>query len=357
LKLAVVMGRERSYTRNRVILAGLRSAGVELLDYTDDSPSYAVRYARSLARFAARPPREADAIFVGYFGQPLMPVISRLTSKPIVFDAFLSGWDTMCFDRKRFSPGSPPGRFFYGLDRSACRRSDLVLLDTDQHVRYFVDTFGLPARKFERVLVGADPALFSPREARPPDGRFEVFYYCVFHPLHGTEYVVRAADILAAESDIHFTIVGKGQETRAIQRLADSLNLRNTDFIDWVPYDQLPELIAAADVCLGGHFGTVEKSRRVIPGKEYEFLAMAKPTIAGDNLANRELLADGRDALLVRMGDARAIADAVLRLRDDEALRESIARNGYERFSREATPEIIGRRIADLASAVVAGGR
>jgi len=322
------MGREPSYTRNSVILDGLRSAGVEVIDYTDSSGSYALRYARSIARFAARPPREADAIFVGFFGQPLVPVISRLSRKPIVFDAFLSGYDTMCFDRKRFRPGSLPGRFFYRLDKSSCERSDLVLLDTGQHVRYFVETFGLDSDKFEWVPVGADPALFSPREAR-------------------------AAAMLAGESDIHFTVVGTGQESGAIQRLAGSLGLRNTDFIDWVPYERLPDRIAAADVCLGGHFGTVEKSRRVIAGKEYQFLAMAKPTIAGDNPANRELLTDGRDALLVRMGDARAIADAVLRLRDDVALRESIARNGYECFLRRATPEIIGRRIADLASAVI----
>ena len=353
MKIAVVMGREPSYTRNSVILDGLRSAGVEVIDYTDSSGSYALRYARSIARFAARPPREADAIFVGFFGQPLVPVISRLSRKPIVFDAFLSGYDTMCFDRKRFRPGSLPGRFFYRLDKSSCERSDLVLLDTGQHVRYFVETFGLDSDKFEWVPVGADPALFSPREARAADGRFEIFYYCVFHPLHGTEHVVRAAAMLAGESDIHFTVVGTGQESGAIQRLAGSLGLRNTDFIDWVPYERLPDRIAAADVCLGGHFGTVEKSRRVIAGKEYQFLAMAKPTIAGDNPANRELLTDGRDALLVRMGDARAIADAVLRLRDDVALRESIARNGYECFLRRATPEIIGRRIADLASAVI----
>lgn len=352
MKIAVVMGREPSYTRNAVILAGLRSAGVEVIDYTDSSGSYSVRYARSVARFAASPPREADAILVGFFGQPLIPFISRLSRKPIIFDAFLSGYDTMCFDRKRFRPRSLPGRFFYRLDKSACQRSDLVLLDTEEHARYFVDTFGLSADKFERVLVGADPSLFSPRRARVPDGRFEVFYYCVFHPLHGTEHVVRAAAILGGQSDIHFTVVGKGQESGAIRRLADSLGVRNTDFIDWVPYPSLPDKIASADVCLGGHFGTVEKSRRVISGKEYQFLAMAKPTIAGDNLANRELLADGRDALLVRMGDAQAIADAILRLRDDAALRESIARSGYQRFCEEATPEVIGRRLADLITRI-----
>jgi glycosyltransferase involved in cell wall biosynthesis len=353
LKLAVVMGREPSYTRNRVILDGLASAGVDLIEYTDTGGNYPLRFARVLARFIAKPPRDADAVLVGFYGQPFIPFISRLTKKPIVLDAFLSGYDTMCFDRKRFGPRSLRGRFFYRLDKSACERCDLVVLDTDAHARYFAETFGVRAEKFRRVFVGADTSLFYPRGASECDGPLEVFYYCTYHPVHGTEYVIRAASLLDGQADIHFTIVGAGQERRAVQRLGDSLGLSNTDFVDWIPYRELPEQIAKSDVCLGGHFGTVDKSSRVIPGKAFQFLAMAKPTIMGDNPANRELLRDGRDALLVKMADPRAIADAVLALRDDKDLRESIARNGHERFRSEATPEIIGAQIAGMASSVI----
>jgi glycosyltransferase involved in cell wall biosynthesis len=348
LRIAVVMGREPTYTRNRVILDGLASAGVETVEYTDCGRNYPLRFARALARFVLRPPRGTDAILVGFYGQPFIPFISRLSKKPIVLDAFLSGYDTMCFDRKRFKPGSLPGRLFYWLDRSACMRSDLVLLDTDEHVEYFVETFGVGREKFRRVFVGAETSLFVPRDDASGDGPLEVFYYCTFHPVHGTEYVIRAASLLEGHDDIHFTIVGGGQERAAIERLTGSLGLRNTDFIDWIPYGELPEAIAKADICLGGHFGTVPKSSRVIPGKAFQFLAMGKPTILGDNPANRELLEDRRDALLVKMADPRAIADAILELKGDAVLRETIARNGHNRFLEEATPEIIGRQIAGL---------
>jgi len=355
LKLAVVMGREPTYTRNRVILDGLASAGVETIEYTDLGRNYPLRFARLLARFVLKPPRGADAILVGFYGQPFIPFISRLSRKPIVLDAFLSGYDTMCFDRKRFKPGSLPGRFFYWLDRSGCRRSDLVLLDTDEHVEYFVETFGVDRDKFRRVFVGAETSLFSPQPAATGGGSLEVFYYSTFHPVHGTEYVIRAASLLRGEDGIHFTVVGGGQERDAIERLSGSLGLGNTDFIDWIPYSELPEAIAKADVCLGGHFGTVAKSSRVIPGKAFQFLAMAKPTIMGDNPANRELLEDRRDALLVKMADPQAIADAILELKSDPVLRGTIGRNGRRRFEEEATPEIIGAQIAGLVEGVIRG--
>jgi len=216
-----------------------------------------------------------------------------------------------------------------------------------------VETFGVSRDKFRRVFVGAETSLFSPQPALSQDGPLEVFYYCTFHPVHGTEYVIRAASLLSDDDDIHFTVVGGGQERDAIERLSGSLGLGNTDFIDWIPYGELPDAIARADICLGGHFGSVAKSSRVIPGKAFQFLAMAKPTIMGDNPANRELLQDRRDALLVKMADPQAIADAILELKRDPALRESIGRNGRQRFVEEATPEIIGRQIAGMVEGVI----
>jgi glycosyltransferase involved in cell wall biosynthesis len=348
LKVAVVMSREPSYTRNRVILDALASAGVEVVEYTGSAGRYPVRFARVLARFIARPPRDADLVLVGFFGQPMMPFISRLTDKPIVLDAFLSGYDTMCFDRKRFKPGSAAGRFFKWLDSSACERSKIVLLDTGEHISYFVDTFGQDPAKFARVFVGAETDIFRPLPARAPDGSFRVFYYCTFHPVHGTEHVLEAAGLLTEWEDIRFTVVGGGQERRRLDRLRRRLGLENVEFIDWIEYGDLPDAIAASDVCLGGHFGDVSKSRRVIPGKLYQFIAMGKPVIAGDNPANRELLEHRRDAYLVEMASPRAIADAVLELKGDAVLRETIAAGGLARFEEVATTEVIGEQMLSL---------
>ena len=61
-------------------------------------------------------------------------------------------------------------------------------------------------------------------------------------------------------------------------------------------------------------------------------MAMAKPVIAGDNRATRELLCHGKNAYLVPMADARALAAAINELRRNDSLRETIARGGHELF-------------------------
>jgi glycosyltransferase involved in cell wall biosynthesis len=93
------------------------------------------------------------------------------------------------------------------------------------------------------------------------------------------------------------------------------LNLRSAEFVDFVPYEQLPMEINKADICLGGHFSDKDKAKRVIAGKTFQFLACGRPTIVGDNPANRELFAEGGLAHFVPMNDPTALAAEITAVR------------------------------------------
>ena len=104
------------------------------------------------------------------------------------------------------------------------------------------------------------------------------------------------------------------------------------------------------DVCLG-IFGRTEKASRVIPYKAYEALAMRKPLITGDSKASRELLVDGVHALLSPMSDPAALAERLLRLRDDPELRRAIAAAGHELFAHKGVSRAMaGSILAALAA-------
>jgi len=342
MKVLFVSGREPAYVRNSMLLKGLRSIGAEIVDCTDSSASYPRRFFNVLRRFFFLRNHDFDCVFVGFFGQPLVPIIKSLTSKPIIFDAFLSAYDTMCFDRKRFAPDSIPGRFFYWLDKASCEQADLVLLDTEAYVDYFVHTFGLKREKLRALPVGADDSLFHPRETGRGDGRFRVFYYSSFLPLHGASCIVEAASLLMGEPEIEFVVVGRGPEKKRVLDLAREMGVGNLTFVDWLPYRELPQQIAAADLCLGGHFSDIEKAKRVIAGKTYQFLAMRKPVVVGDCPGNRELLTDRESALFVAMADPGALAAGILELKADASLRERIAEGGYRVFRERGSVEAIG---------------
>jgi len=255
----------------------------------------------------------------------------------------------MCFDRKRFKPNSLGGRIFYWLDKYSCEIADKILLDTNAHVDYFVNLLGLKREKFQRVFVGADDSIFFPQNAKRNDEVFRVFYWSIYHPLHGVEHIIRAAEKLKGYENIEFEIVGRGMEYKRIRELAEKQNLKNIAFIEWIPFNEfyatIAEKISLADICIGGHLSDIDKAKRTIAEKTFEFIAMKKPVIVGDNTANRELLEDRKNALFVEHANSDALADAILELKDDEKLRERIAENGYKTFKERCTPEVIGKEI------------
>lgn len=352
MKILFIPGQPYS-TRNVVILRGLRENCIEIIECTDLSKSYFLRYPNVLRKFILKREKDFDLIFVGFFGQPLVPIIKKLTNKPIIFDAFLSAYDTMCFDRKKFKPNSLGGRFFYWLDKHSCELADIVLLDTNAHINYFVETFGLESEKFRRVFVGADETIFSPMRINGDGDRFGIFYYGRYHLLQGIEYIIKAAKKLEYYKDIEFEIVGKGMEHKKIMKLVRELDIKNIKFIDWVPYKELPMEIAKAHLCLGGHFSNIEKAKRTIATKTFECVAMKKPVIIGDNHANRELFENKKNALFVEHANPDALADAILELKNNGSLREKIAEEGYKTFKDRCTHKIIGKEIKEIMEEVL----
>jgi glycosyltransferase involved in cell wall biosynthesis len=160
-------------------------------------------------------------------------------------------------------------------------------------------------------------------------------------PLHGVPIILQAARLLE-EENIEFWLIGDNHQADGPADL-----LERVKYFSWMPLHELRDKIREADVCLG-IFGTSDKAKRVIPGKAFLALAMGKALITGDSPAARELLEDGKNAVLCQMGSSEAVAQAICRLRNDAELRQRIAEEGRELFQRQCTPEIIGLQLARL---------
>ncbi|ABO35605.1 glycosyl transferase, group 1 [Methanococcus maripaludis C5] len=349
MKILFICGAKATYTRNSVIYKGLKENNVEIIDCTSIKSTYAKRYIEVALKFLTNMNKKYDVVFVGFLGQPLVPIIKILTKKPIFFDAFISIYDTLCDDRKIFKPSSFCGQVSYFFDKISCKISDVVFLDTKSHVDYFLNTFNLQNSNFERIFVGADDEIFYPRNTlNKNNDEFTVFYYGTFLPLQGIDIILHSAKILENYSDIKFKIVGIGLEHSKIIKLAKELNLKNIEFIDWIEYEKLPLEIANSDVCLGGHFGTVAKGQRVISGKTFQFLSMNRAVIVGNNLANSELLVDKKNALFVDPNDPKDLANNILLLRNNPEIKENIAKQGYLTFKEHCTPKKIGKDLKNI---------
>jgi glycosyltransferase involved in cell wall biosynthesis len=160
------------------------------------------------------------------------------------------------------------------------------------------------------------------------------------------KYILQAADILKDEN-VHFQIIGKGITYEEDMRLAKLLDLSNCTFIDWVPFDELGTFMSRANCCLG-FFGENPRAARVFTNKVIESIAVGRPLITRRNEPVQELLRDNESALLVEKADPQALADAIIRLRDDSELREKIAINGHRAFEQNCTLTIFSDKLKQL---------
>jgi len=261
-----------------------------------------------------RMPRH-DAVIVPYMGQLDVLVLwpfAKARRIPIVWDAFISLYSTVVEDRKLIGRWNPLSKIIFFWEWLACKAADIIILDTQAHADYFVETFRVPTAKVHTVFVGAEPEFFSRNDKMitVDSDNLTILFYGQFIPLHGIDTIVRAAK-LSRNDNLRWIIIGKGQEDKKISSMLKDEPLNNLTWLPWVNYDELIDWIRKSDICLG-IFGDSDKASRVIPNKVFQIIMAGKPLITRDSPAIEELLnADMPGVRLIPPSDPHALIAAV----------------------------------------------
>jgi len=329
-----------SYPRNRVVIKGLKEAGVEVNILSNNSPGL-LKYV-GLAFEYLKLKKDFDFIIVGFPGHKAMFLARFLFRGKIIFDAFTSDYEGYILDRKKYKKGGLREKYYRFLDKKSCQMANLVLLDTNAHVNFFIEQYNLTPNKFKVVPVGTDIEIFKPLK-KAIDGReFTVFFHGNYIPLHGTSYIIKAAKLLE-DKKIRFVILGRGQTYNNDRKLAEELGLSNIRFFGRVDYEDLPQYIAEADLCLG-IFGDSSKVDRVIPNKVFEYMACQKPVLTARTHAIKEMFRENENIYLCNQADQNDLAMAILNIMEDND-RDRIAENGNKIIRSQASPLAIARII------------
>ncbi len=352
---------ESDYPRTRVLVAGLREMGLQVGEChrpvweRDRHKAGEFLAPTSIARAAGRYigawsgllPRAMGAqrpraVVAGYPAQPdALPAwtVAHRHRAPLVVDMMVSVLDTLAGDRARI--GSVGARSAAALDWVALRAADLVLADTSANAAFLVERFRVDPQRVVVVPVGAEPNLFPP--SPPPSGPPRALFYGKLSPLHGIETVLAAAREPGVPP---LTLVGSGQLGPWLRDEMIRDRPPGLEYEPWIPYESLGDEIARASICLGV-FGASDKAARVVPNKVWQAMSAARPVITADTPGIREVLTDGRDALLVRAADPVALADALRRLGGDPDLRRGLGVAARARYLQLGTPRAVGTAFTD----------
>jgi glycosyltransferase involved in cell wall biosynthesis len=298
---------------------------------------------------------EYDVMLIGYPGQfdaYIGRILTRLRQRPLALDILMS-LHLVAEERGLVAAHPTTGRLIFALERGGLSRPDLLIAENQEYQDYIAAKYDLPAERFRRVPHGADPAVYHPRPLKPPADIFRVTYHGGYLPSHGMDAIVEAAARLRDEGDIRFDFYGTGPEKERIVARCASLGLANVTFHGFVEMDELLDGLARAHVCLGV-FGQTRQANFTVQNKIWEALAIGRPVISGDSPTVRRALADGREIVLIDRHNGEALAEAIVRLRDDPPLREAIAAAGHGRYLEHNTPQALGAQMSAALRELVA---
>lgn len=134
---------------------------------------------------------------------------------------------------------------------------------------------------------------------------------------HGISQALPAVAEAAALTgpSVHVAFVGEGADKARLQETVRRLGVENVTLLGAVPRDDVPHLLAAADVCLVP-LRDIPLFTTFIPSKMFEFLANEKAVI-GSLTGEAAAILQEAGAVVVPPEQPRALADALLALAQD----------------------------------------
>ena len=221
------------YIRNtqEVRLLEENSKSVEVLHST--KKNYVGRIMELWIRLLFMNLREIDIIFIGFAPQLILPFFKwKMRNKTVIIDFFISIYDTMVHDRKKFKDKGVIAKLCYYIDYVTLRWADYVIADTKAHARYFVDEFKSEQSKFEILYLEADKTIYYPREQHKKEelkNKFVVLYFGSILPLQGVEVILEAIKKMEDAKDIAETLMNnctvilnlEGLDVEIAQRIID----------------------------------------------------------------------------------------------------------------------------------------
>jgi len=184
-----------------------------------------------------------------------------------------------------------------------------------------------------------------------------------FYSWHGLDTLVESAALLAKDPRaprLRYLLVGDGEQRKSIEAaiarsgIADRFVLVGT-----VPYEEVPRYVAASDIGMACYNPAAHPQfrRRFFfdPLKVFEYMASGRATVTVDSPNMRKMFTDRKHALLVRPGDAAALARATLDLATNIDLRRRLAEEGrrlvVDRYSWETHANHLGAIFSRVTSA------
>jgi len=197
------------------------------------------------------------------------------------------------------------------------KRADLITCDAE-HIKGPLIELGANPGKIKIICFGVDVRKFKPgviyenlRKELGIANSPAVITCRRLDPNCDIASLIKAVPLVLAEIPAaKFVIIGRGSEEEKLKELAGSFNIaESVRFIGWVPHDELPRYLTAADV-----YVSTALSDAGIAASTAEAMACGLPVIITDFGDNRKWVEDGVNGFLIPLRAPEVLAARIIHL-------------------------------------------
>lgn len=289
----------------------------------------------------------AFSLVHSHFGQDAALMRASATRVALPHVVTFHGFDVFPDTKKR---SGKLDRFWVNTRHKVFSEARL-LVAVSNTVRDRLLELGAPAEKVVVHYIGIDTDLFVPPIEVPVRPR--VLFVGRLVPQKGvTDFLLMAEKVQRAIPDALFTVVGDGPLRAPAQRRCEEKRL-NVEFAGGLQHGEVLHRMQQATVFCVPSRMTAEGRREALGLVFVEAASCGVPVVAYDSGGVSEAVSRGRSAFLHDEGDSEGLADSVVRIVEDQALRSQMGRDGRSfvvgNHNRKRQSEVLAALYDDVA--------
>lgn len=216
-------------------------------------------------------------------------------------------------------------------------RAEFIICISEFHRQFYLKNGARP-EQLHIAYCGIDTKHFTPRRRTRPEGApFHILSSGRLVEKKGFPVLIEACGLLAARGyNFQCTIGGSGPDEAALraQITAAGLDDKITLTGEALKQEDIPSFMYSGDVyclpCVWASDNDVDG----LPQMLMEAMACGLPAVSTRLVGIPDLVVHEETGLLVEPNDAAALADALMRLGDDEALAQRLAESGHQHVTK-----------------------
>jgi glycosyltransferase involved in cell wall biosynthesis len=217
-------------------------------------------------------------------------------------------------------------------EKLACRWAYRVIVVADEHIAR-IRAMDVAPERIVVVTNTEDIDFFSDLSidkhlSQKYQNDFIILFFGKFSSHRGLETAIGAMPrILEEIVNAKLLLVGEGNNQRELEELVQTMNLGNeVTFTGFQPFKLIPTYIEMSQIGLIPHISTPH-IETTMPNKIFQFMLKGKPVVVSSVRPLKRVVRDAQCGLVFEERNPTSLAEAVIRLWDDE-LRRRLGENG-----------------------------